>query len=486
MNLIRTSIPHGEDVTRMAPLDVETTRTLIAAHRGPVIVDFDETLYLRNSTEDFLDSARPGWLAKIILKGLDIIKPWRFTGGSATRDNWRVGVLGLLLPWIWLLWHRRAPQLARYWRNVELIEDLRGHDDIVVASIGFRAIIAPLLKAMAVDSAPRLVACRIRALRDRINGKYAMVSRAHGEAFIRKSLVVTDSQDDSALLATCTCPCLTIWPKAYWREALSGIYLPFEYLSRVKRPGSRYVWTSIIQEDYAFWVLASLGAGVAFGFHAGGLALLLISFWAVYETGYVDNDHMAAHFEADPRLSETFAGHRVPTPVLVPWIWAATTGYFGLAAIAGTWLPPVTGMLAWAGVLTATFLCFRAFNRVDKRSRIWLFGLLQTARISAFAAVLPISIIGAAGLAAHFVALWIPYLVYRFMPGKDWPELPVFTMRLFCFVIFGAFIALATPLAMADMGIAAAFFLWNLLRTRKELPGIIHQAHRIDITEGKG
>ena len=62
------------------------------------------------------------------------------------------------------------------------------------------------------------------------------------------------------------------------------------------------------------------------------------------------------------------------------------------------------------------------------------------------------------------------------MPGKDWPELPVFTMRLFCFVIFGAFIALATPLAMADMGIAAAFFLWNLLRTRKELPGIIHQA----------
>jgi len=36
------------------------------------------------------------------------------------------------------------------------------------------------------------------------------------------------------------------------------------------------------------------------------------------------------------------------------------------------------------------------------------------------------------------------------------------------------------------MGIAAAFFLWNLLRTRKELPGIIHQAHRIDITEGKG
>ena len=486
MNLIRTSIPHGEDVTRMVPRDVDTTRTLIAGHRGPVIVDFDETLYLRNSTEDFLDSARPGWLAKIILKGLDVIKPWRFTGGSATRDNWRVAVLGLLLPWIWLSWHWRAPRLAREWRNAALIEDLHGHDDVVVASIGFRAIINPLLKAMAIDTAPPLVACRILALRDRITGKCAMLSRTYGDAFIRESLVVTDSHDDSALLAASACPCLTIWPNAHWREALSGVYLPFEYLSRVKRPGSRYVWTSIIQEDYAFWILASLGAGIAFGLHAGGLALLLVSFWAVYETGYVDNDQAASRFEADPKLSVTFSSHQVATPPLAPWIWAMITGYLGLAVLAASWLPPVTGMLAWAGVLIATFLGFRAFNRVDKRSRIWLFGLLQTARISAFAAVLPISVIGAAGLAAHFVALWIPYLVYRLMPGKDWPELPVFTMRLFCFVIFGGFIALATPLATADLGIAAAFLIWNLLRTRKELPGILRQAHRIDITEGKG
>lgn len=487
MNLIRPPIPHGETVSatgsQATPRDVETTRSLIAAHDGPVIVDFDETLYLRNSTEDFLDSARPGWLAKIILKGLDVIKPWRFTGGSATRDNWRVVVLGLLLPWIWLIWHWRAPRLARAWRNTELIGYLHGRDDVVVASIGFRAIITPLLKAMEIGGTPPLVACRILALRDRIVGKAALLSRTHGNVFIQQSLVVTDSQDDAALLAICAHPCLTIWPKAHWREALSGVYLPFEYLSRVKRPGSRYVWTSIIQEDYAFWILASLGAGIAFGLHAGGLALLLVSFWAVYETGYVDNDRIGLRFEADPKLSATFSSHKVATPALAPWVWAAITGYLGLALLAASWLPPVSGMLAWAGVLIATFLCFRAFNRIDKRSRIWLFGLLQTARISAFAAVLPISIIGAAGLAAHFVALWVPYLVYRLMPDKEWPEFPVFTMRLFCFVIFAGFVALASPLSTADLGIASAFLVWNLLRTRRELPAVIHQAHRIDRTE---
>jgi hypothetical protein len=485
MNLIRTCIPDGDQACPPTGIDVETTRALVAAHRGPVIVDFDETLYLRNSTEDFLDSARPGWLAKIILKGLDIVKPWRFTGGNATRDNWRVIVLGLLLPWVWLVWQWRAPRLAREWRNAELIEDLRENRNVIVASIGFHAIIAPLLKAIMRDAAPPLVACRVLTSGDRIAGKRALLARSHGEAFIRESLVVTDSPDDTELLEICACPCLTIWPKARWREALSGVYLPFEYLSRVKRPGSRYVWTSIIQEDYAFWILASLGAGIAFGLHAGGLALLLISFWAVYETGYVDNDRIASRFEVDPKLSTAFSGHQVATPDLAPWIWASITGYLGLAVLAGSWLPSITGMIAWASVLTATFLCFRVFNRIDKRSRIWLFGFLQMARISAFAAVLPISIMGAAGLAAHFVALWVPYLVYRLLPDKDWPEFPVFTMRLFCFVIFGGLMALATPLAMADIGIAAAFLAWNLLRTRKELPRILRQVHRIDATEGK-
>jgi hypothetical protein len=35
----------------------------ILLHDGPVLVDLDETLYLRNSTEDFINCASPALLA---------------------------------------------------------------------------------------------------------------------------------------------------------------------------------------------------------------------------------------------------------------------------------------------------------------------------------------------------------------------------------------------------------------------------------------
>ena len=63
----------------------------ISAHDGPVLVDLDETLYLRNSTEDFIDCARPGLLALMLLRLLDLVGPWRMIGGEQTRDVWRVG-----------------------------------------------------------------------------------------------------------------------------------------------------------------------------------------------------------------------------------------------------------------------------------------------------------------------------------------------------------------------------------------------------------
>ena len=65
----------------------------IDAHLGPVLVDLDETLYLRNSTEDFISSAWPGPLAFLLIKVLDLLRPWRWSGGLPTRDVWRVTVL---------------------------------------------------------------------------------------------------------------------------------------------------------------------------------------------------------------------------------------------------------------------------------------------------------------------------------------------------------------------------------------------------------
>ncbi|MDE2252638.1 MAG: hypothetical protein KGL25_14670, partial [Gammaproteobacteria bacterium] len=81
----------------------------LAAYRGTLLVDLDETLYLRNSTEDFLDSACPGLLALLLLKCLDALKPWHLTGGAPTRDVWRVRLVMILMPWTLSRWRRRAP-----------------------------------------------------------------------------------------------------------------------------------------------------------------------------------------------------------------------------------------------------------------------------------------------------------------------------------------------------------------------------------------
>src|SRR6516162_11743255 len=89
----------------------------VRAHDGPLLVDFDETLYLRDSTEDFIDCARPGLLALLLLRVLDVLKPWRLTGGIDTRDTWRVCAISTFFPWTRWRWRSKVPFLAQRYVN---------------------------------------------------------------------------------------------------------------------------------------------------------------------------------------------------------------------------------------------------------------------------------------------------------------------------------------------------------------------------------
>ena len=315
---------------------------------------------------------------------------------------------------------------------------------------------------------------------DKRAGKLARLEARMGCGQIGQSLVLTDSMDDAALLAKCGRGCLTRWPLATYRAAFGGVYLPFEYLSRVKRPNSRYIWHSIIQEDFAFWILASIAVSPAPVFHVAGLLLLLVSFWSVYETGYVDNDDMAAKYEADPKLSDTYASRPVATPRWTPWLWAATFGFAGTCVLAWPQPPHAAAIVSWMACLAATKACFLLFNRLDKKSRVWLFAPLQGARAAAIVVVVGIVPVGAAGLAAHAVSLWIPYLLYRHLTGSAWPKLPVFALRLMIFLIFAGLILASEGPGRFDWGVAAAFAGWNLFRARREVAAIVGGAKRID------
>src|SRR5947209_8349849 len=127
--------------------------------------------------------------------------------------------------------------------------------------------------------------------------------------------------------------------------------LPAYYISQIKRPGERYILRGILQEDFAFWLLSSIGLAINPITHVVGMLLLLLSFWAIYERGYVDNDLVASRYEADPKLSATFGSVQVATPAVQPWIWALLAGAAAVAILHPDKIAFVEHFALWVAVL---------------------------------------------------------------------------------------------------------------------------------------
>jgi hypothetical protein len=450
----------------------------IGAYRGTLLVDLDETLYLRNSTEDFLDTARPGLLAVLLLKCVDVLKPWHWTGGAPTRDVWRVGLVMALMPWTLWRWRRRAPQLAAAHGNTALLAALRARAlPLTIATVGFRPVVEPLIAAFALPDAG-LIAARV-AFADRRRGKLQNVTDALGAATVAGAMVLTDSPDDQPLLDACAHPLHVLWPEARYVAALSGVYLPTAYLGRVKRPGERNFLRGVLQDDFAYWLLASIGLAAHPLYHGAGLLLLLLSFWAIYERGYVDNDLVARDYEREPKLTPAFFDSPVATPAVQPWLWAAALGTAGIYVLRYPGLPAQADGLRWAALLLGTYGWFRLYNRMDKGSRVWMYSVLQLARTAAFAVLVPVPLIGVAVLTAHVVARWVPYYVYRH-GGKNWPDLQPPLIRLVFFVLLALLLALAQGPAPIANYTALALLLWTAFRARHDLVLLAHSAQRID------
>lgn len=121
----------------------EALRIVARGDRRDALVDFDETLWLRSSTEVYLASLRPRLLAFLVLTALDVLRPWRWLPGDRRtflyRDWIRVSVTSLLLPWSLLLWRRQAKGLGRRWQNGPLVDALLagGYDSVLVGDQRF-------------------------------------------------------------------------------------------------------------------------------------------------------------------------------------------------------------------------------------------------------------------------------------------------------------------------------------------------------------
>jgi hypothetical protein len=462
----------------------EAALAALSGYEGPLLIDFDETLYLRNSTEDFIDCAGPAWLVAMVLRILDVLKPWRLTGRD-TQDAWRANVVWIAFPWSRSRWRARVPLLAQKYANAYLAAALEARPDVpIILTVGFRPIVLPLLAAMGYPNA-ELIASRMFSFADRRNGKLHMAVRKLGHDTVRKSLVLTDSIADLELLRVCKKPLRTRWPDAKYIRAFGDAYVPGEYISRVKHPGERYIFRAILQEEFALWVLSSIGLAPDPLMHLMGLLLLLLSFWAIYERGYVDNDLVASRYESDPKLTAAFNTQGFSKSLIQPWIWATLSGAAGVALIHPAKESFSLHFAAWMGVLATVYLCFIFYNRLDKQTRTWLYPFLQLGRTASFTVVASIEPAGIAALSAHMFSRWLPYLIYRMTASRDWPESRVVLVRLISFILFSlTVVASLGPAALLTWG-ALGLLLWNVFRARQDLYDVFTSARRIGRSEEK-
>jgi hypothetical protein len=470
----------SESVMAQFAASPDAALAAVYAHEGPVLIDFDETLYLRNSTEDFIDCARPGLLALGLLRLLEVLKPWRLTGGVDTRDTWRVCAITTLFPWTCWHWRTKVGSFAERYVNQDLKAALnaRAHQPIILTA-GFKSTVKPLLDAMGFANAP-LIAARMYSFADRRNGKLQMATRELGAETVRCSLVLTDSANDSEILQSCKRPLQTLWPEARYRPALGGVYLPGEYISHIKRPGERYIFFDILQGDFALWLLSSIGLAIHPAAHVVGLLLLLLSFWAIYERGYVDNDLSGSRNEPDPKLSTTFGSTRVAIPALQPWMWGLLAGAAAVWILHPEGVAFIVHFAGWMAVLISTYACFVFYNRLDKMTRVWLYPLLQFARSGAFLVIVPIEPAGIAALGAHVLSRWVPYLLYRLSSARSWPETRPELVRLISFVLLSLMIVCSLGLSILLTWSALALLLWNVFRARRAIYVVFTSARRLD------
>lgn len=458
----------------------DCTLAAVRTHEGPLLVDLDETLYLRNSTEDFIDCVRPGLLALLLLRVLDVLKPWRLTGGIDTRDNWRVCAINIFFPWTRWRWRGKVPFFAERYVNRELKAALKVRaGPPVILTTGFKSIVAPLLTAMGFADVP-LIAARTYSFADRRNGKLHMATCELGAETVGRCLFVTDSINDLEVLQSCARPLRTLWPMARYRRALSGIYLPGEYISQIKHPGQRYIFGGIIQEDFAFWLLSSIGLAINPLTHLAGLLLLLLSFWAIYELGYVDNDLAALRYEPDPKLSAAFDSVQVATPAVQPWVWALLVGGAAVGTLHPDKMVFVEYFARWVALLILTYACFVFYNRSDKMTRVWLYPLLQFARGAAFMVIVPIEPVGVAAIGAHVLSRWMPYQVYRLTSSKGWPNTRPELARLISFVLLSLMIDCSLGPSVLLTWSALALLLWNVFKARRDIYAVFNSARRLD------
>ena len=207
-------------------------------------------------------------------------------------------------------------------------------------------------------------------------------------------------------------------------KLFKNIYLPFYYLEAIKRPGKKYLIKTIMGDDLFILLLCfdwlpknHLVSGI-------GLFFILISFWCIYEVGYMENDLVAEKFEANPIISAAYLPYKPYIQWWQPWLWSLGLAIIGIYLLKKNEiyhvLPKFLDSLgSWIVFLLIMRILFWMYNHLNKQTRTWFYLILQTCRYFGFCIIVKTTTTGAFFIVSNIISRLIPYIVYRYRGGKS-------------------------------------------------------------------
>ena len=444
--------------------------------QGPdtLLVDFDHTLFGSNSTELFILAARPKWFASIILAVMRDFFPWRFFSirrWGRARDYITIILIIFLSPWNLLSWRRNAPALFQAHTDHPLAAALmnRPASRTAIVSFGFAPIIRPLLKESFWQNAS--VICtpwfpKIRSLQDR---KLELIKASGSPLDLSTAIFITDSEDDMDVLNAVKTPYL-IKPVGALIQADLSRYFPLRYTARAKY-GRDHVLDQVLFVDFIIMILATWSGGGDPLVGMLGRSLLFMSFIAVYEIGYFENDMESARFEVRPTLKPDVIQYRdFPLPRHA-WAWALVLGFCAAVTLElpdrrnGLNVVDITLTFGkWVAILVLTRMVFSVYNKKPAENRMSLYSILQCTKYLSIPVIVSSSVIGVALLIAQVFTMSATYCTYR--TGGNTARFPREKFRLVGFLAITAGIATteSLPAFLESASLALIAGMWCLWR----------------------
>ncbi|MCP5365119.1 MAG: hypothetical protein H6905_07835 [Hyphomicrobiales bacterium] len=429
-----------------------------ADESAPLILDFDETLWLRNSTESFLDCARPRALIAVLLRLIELLKPWKILPGDnkafVYRDWIRVLAVLFLAPWSYFIWRRQCGRGASSFFNGALLDIINSENKrpIYIFSNGFSFVLRPLLAPLDRANIHLWASPLWRGFKWRQTGKRSLAEQRTGRETLGRTIFVTDSTDDQDLLDACRFGLCHRWQGSRFIPAMRDVYVPFDYLQNIKKPGQNFLFKVVLREELILLWLIFLWNADNILISAVSILMLHLAFWVIYEVAYTENDRVAMRFEHDPNLSPGYEQYLQTFDPRAAWVWFFLFSGLAIGALilfgappswidtpglnAGSSLACIAGLLVlWTAYIIATRVVFYLFNHVDKTTRVSIFPLLQFAKYLGFCLFFSLSLPGAALILAQVLHRWIPYVTYRYgRTGPTW-QTPDQLFRLIILVI---------------------------------------------------